>query len=303
MSGTVLFRPALRFVAALCLTTSTLHAEESASSSQSPPSPYPLQLESVVPFAPTAFASDGRQHLVYELVLRNFESKTLELQQLDVLDAAYADAPPVAVFTADALPALVRRVGGRTQEASTIMPSSGSITDSVISRRYAFDWVQVQNGEMHAGDESSNTSYFGYGEALVAVADGVVVSVMDEVPENLPGRAPALPITLANTTGNKVVLDIGEGHYAHYMHLKDGSLRVKAGDRVRRGQALGVIGNSGDSFLPHLHFEVTTSPAALAGEGVPYVFESFQVISEEGGASVTHSTELPLEKMLVNFGG
>ncbi len=90
-------------------------------------------------------------------------------------------------------------------------------------------------------------------------------------------------MTFRNVPGNSVTLDIGRGHYAHYMHLQPGSLRVKVGDRVRRGQVLGLVGNAGSSFLPHLHFEVTNSPVLLSGDGVPYVFKSFGVTGGTGG--------------------
>jgi murein DD-endopeptidase MepM/ murein hydrolase activator NlpD len=135
----------------------------------------------------------------------------------------------------------------------------------------------------------------------VAVSNAEVVAATTDVPANVPGRKPAIPITLANTAGNTVILDLGHGHYAHYMHLQPGSVRVKAGDLVERGQVLGLIGNSGDSFAPHLHFEITTAAATLGGEGVPYVFDSFEVVNGEPGTTVLHREELPLEKMLVDF--
>jgi hypothetical protein len=173
---------------------------------------------------------------------------------------------------------------------------------SVISRRYAFDWIKVENGVVFSGDEKNNTSYFSYGQPVIAVADAVVVSVTDNIPQNTPKQAPAVPMTHSTIAGNNIQLDIGEGHYAWYMHLQPGSLRVKAGDKVKRGQVLGLIGNTGSSFFPHLHFEITNSKVVLGGEGLPYVFESFSVLDKEQGTTVQHQAELPLEKMLVGFG-
>jgi murein DD-endopeptidase MepM/ murein hydrolase activator NlpD len=68
---------------------------------------------------------------------------------------------------------------------------------------------------------------------------------------------------------------------------------------VRRAQVLGLLGNTGDSFVPHLHFEVTNSPKLLSGEGVPYVFDSF--FAGNGSTAVMHRKELPMEKMVVEF--
>jgi murein DD-endopeptidase MepM/ murein hydrolase activator NlpD len=66
-----------------------------------------------------------------------------------------------------------------------------------------------------------------------------------------------------------ITIDLGDGQFAYYMHLQPGSLRVKAGERVRRGQVLARVGCSGDAREPHLHFELTDSPKLIAGEGLP----------------------------------
>lgn len=74
-----------------------------------------------------------------------------------------------------------------------------------------------------------------------------------------------------------MILDIGNGRYALYAHLKPGSLAVSAGDHVARGQVLGELGQSGNSTAPHLHFHIMDRPSSsgLGAQGVPYVFESF----------------------------
>ena len=95
-------------------------------------------------------------------------------------------------------------------------------------------------------------------------------------PDRVPGRLPdGLPIDEAD--GNFVILDIGGGAYALYAHMQPGSVRVSAGDRVRRGDQIGKVGNSGNSQAPHLHFQVMDAPAGLASNGIPYVFDAFLV--------------------------
>ncbi len=86
------------------------------------------------------------------------------------------------------------------------------------------------------------------------------------------------------------------------MHLQPGSLRVKAGDRVRRGQVLARIGASGDAREPRLHFEVTTSSKLLAGEGVPYLIDRYSSKATSDGPVELHTRELPLDKNVVIFG-
>ena len=77
---------------------------------------------------------------------------------------------------------------------------------------------------------------------MLAVVDAVVVSMNDGAPDNVTG------VTLGSTrAGNYVDLDLGDGRYASYLHLQFGSVRVQAGDRVRRGQILERLGNSGNA--------------------------------------------------------
>ena len=65
--------------------------------------------------------------------------------------------------------------------------------------------------------------------------------------------------------------------FAFYAHLQPKGIRVKVGDKVRRGQVLALLGNSGNSDAPHLHFHVTDGNSPLGAEGLPYVIESFEM--------------------------
>jgi hypothetical protein len=179
---------------------------------------------------------------------------------------------------------------------------------AVISRRYAIDWMQTENGASFSGDARDKRSYYAYGKPVVAVADATVVTARDGLPDNVPGHntpghegfSPAVPITMDTVAGNTITLDLGSGQFAYYCHLQPGSVRVKVGERVRRGQVMALIGASGDAREPHLHFEITNSLKALAGEGFPYLIDHFRVKSENGWQSRTR--ELPLKDMVIDFG-
>src|SRR5262249_44529726 len=114
---------------------------------------------------------------------------------------------------------------------------------------------------------------------------------------------PAVPITLETVAGNTITVDMGGGQFAYYMHLQPGSLRAKAGQRVRRGEMLARVGCSGDAREPHLHFEVTGSPKVGAGEGLPYVIDRYRSTSASGGPLQLRTRELPMNKSIVAFGG
>jgi hypothetical protein len=144
-----------------------------------------------------------------------------------------------------------------------------------IAQRFAIDWVQVHpTGATFIGDQKDNKSYRAYGSDVLAVANAMVVATKDGIPENVPGATSrAVPITSDTIGGNHIVLDLGGGRYAFYAHLQPGSLKVKVGDRVTRGQVIGLVGNSGNSTEPHLHFHISDGVSPLGSEGLPYVLD------------------------------
>ncbi|MGH7504662.1 MAG: M23 family metallopeptidase [Longimicrobiales bacterium] len=189
-----------------------------------------------------------------------------------------------------------------------LIPVGGVVA---IAQRFAIDYVMVgDDGRTFNGDRLENESYHAYGTDALAVADGVVAAVKDGIPENVPGpRSRAVPITLETVGGNHVIIDLGGGRYAFYAHLQPGSLRVALGDRVTRGQVIGLVGNSGNSTEPHLHFHLSDGNSPLGSEGIPYVYDAFETEGRcrtigggcERTAPVTHRGELPLANVLVRF--
>lgn len=175
---------------------------------------------------------------------------------------------------------------------------------ALISRRFAIDWKQLKDNAMYSGDPLDVHSYYSYGKEVFAVADATVISAKDGLPDNIPrtaaGFSTAVPITMENVAGNAIVLDLGDGQFAYYAHLKPNSVRVKAGDRVQRGELLAQIGNSGDARWPHLHFQVATSPDILASEGVPFLIDSYRARDEKAIWQI-RTREYPIGDIRIEF--
>jgi murein DD-endopeptidase len=190
-----------------------------------------------------------------------------------------------------------------------LLPIGGT---PAIAQRFAIDYVRVDTaGRTVSGDRARNENFYAENAEAIAVADGIVVATKDSIPENVPGpTSRAVPITLETVGGNHVIIDIGGGRYAFYAHLRPGSLRVKVGDRVRRGQVLGLVGNSGNSTEPHLHFHISDGISPLGSEGIPYAHESFELVGRCKGllTGCTRSAtperrqrEMPAANMIVRF--
>ena len=159
-----------------------------------------------------------------------------------------------------------------TAHRGAVMAVNGTLR---VPERFAIDWVKLDRSDrLFTGEAAKLGSYAYYGTPVHSVADGVVVNLYDDTGEQVPG-AEAKGITPENIGGNMVVVDIGGGAYAFYAHLQRNSLKVKLGDRVKTGDVLGLLGNTGNSTAPHLHFHVMDGTSPLDANSLPYVFTRF----------------------------
>ncbi len=146
-----------------------------------------------------------------------------------------------------------------------------------LAQRFAIDFNQLDaENRPGAGDPRLPSSFPTFGQPVLAVADATVVEAVDRYPDLLVGE-PREDVTPETAGGNRIVLDLGDGRFAVYAHLQQGSVVVQPGDRVQRGQRIAGVGSSGTSGGPHLHFQVTDRPSVVIGDGLPYTFDAFDL--------------------------
>jgi hypothetical protein len=201
----------------------------------------------------------------------------------------------------------------------------------INGQRFAIDWKQLNEaGAFYEGDKTKNESYVDYGSEIIAVADGTITAALDKLDANAPGVLPANDpvlgpqITVETVEGNHIVQDIGGGSYAFYAHLERGSLLVKVGDTVKKGQVIAKLGNTGNASSSHMHFQLMNSPSVLGGDGVPYVIDTFDYdgqvsvdarvemddyltgnnyLAGQAASPEPRTNELPMSLAIVNFPG
>jgi hypothetical protein len=302
--------------------------------------------------SPRAFeGSDGVTNLVYELILTNFNTKPITVENIEITNAN--DGKVLLTLTTEQLksvmksPAVKKQKGKMTPGAISIVfvnitldkdatvPSmlvhkitySGTIIEKrqtkttnlavdvdktaplVIgsplvgkkwlatggyssasghrrslfpvnnelksAQRFALDWVQLNDeNRLFSGNGKENTQFVGYGKPVLAVGDGTIYGVVNKFEDQPPFKASG---SMTYPGGNTITLKLSDKAYAMYAHLKPGSIKVKEGDTVKKGQVIAEVGNVGNSDAPHLHLHITESPAILESNGVPYVFEQFDV--------------------------
>lgn len=120
------------------------------------------------------------------------------------------------------------------------------------TEEFAWDFIIMHNGQQADGNANVNETHYCWGQPVRAPAPGVVVQVVDDLDDHLP-------FTINPPRhGNHVFIDNENGELSLLYHMRKGSALVKVGDRVQRGQPVGLCGDTGISMFPHLHFEVDT---------------------------------------------
>ncbi len=142
------------------------------------------------------------------------------------------------------------------------------------NQRFAYDFMVLDNGRYHSGDGTRNQDYFCFGKAVVAPGSGTVFASAADVSDNTP------PVeNLEQPYGNFVAIDHGNGEYSFLAHFQQGTVAVRTGEVVTRGQFLGLCGNSGGSDIPHLHYHIQNSPVLddnVGPQGLPIQFLSYE---------------------------
>jgi murein DD-endopeptidase MepM/ murein hydrolase activator NlpD len=174
-----------------------------------------------------------------------------------------------------------------------------------IPEQFGLDIVKIGEGGLtHRGDGAKRADYFINGTDVLASADGTVRAAVDAVAESddslrQPGEGAEKYMTrviagqgerlMAGTTavfGNHVIVEHAPGEFTAYGHLQAGSVRVREGDTVKRGQLIAKVGHSGNSTEPHLHFQLMDTAAPLLAVGLPIVFENVELPFADGPRAI-----------------
>ena len=200
-------------------------------------------------------------------------------------------------------------------------PINGELS---VPQRFAIDFYKLD--EQHrtwVGDPSKLESFLTYRVPILSAAAGTVVAALDGFANTTALPNPPKPPPINETVGNHVIVKVADGVYVLYAHMDPGSVAVRVGDQVTRGQQLGLIGSSGNSTTPHLHFQILTLPTYFPADSKPFAFDSFTLLGrvpdriwddnmalEPTGTlpftaatpTSPHTNELPLDRDVVQFG-
>lgn len=203
----------------------------------------------------------------------------------------------------------------------TKIPSHGT---NQLGTRYAYDFIQVDWSR--TGNPAYRVSfmqyllfgvrlsdYYCWGQEVYAPCDGIVVAAEDGYIEN---QKTNLFADMSNAyknarhfdpkkddvqsiAGNYIIIRYREDIYAAICHLQLNSIRVCVGDNVTKGKIIGKVGHSGNSFAPHLHFQLMDSSDIATANGVPCAFEEYEIFQKGKWKKITNG--IPTNKDRIRF--
>lgn len=201
----------------------------------------------------------------------------------------------------------------------TKIPSHGT---NKFGTRYAYDFIQVD--WKRRGFPAYRVSfphylllgvpvkeYYCYGQAVYAPCDGIVVQAKDGYQERV--RTNLITDTIhayrnahhfdpasndeQKVAGNYILIKYGDGIYAALCHLQCGSIQVAVGQNVKKGEFIGKVGHSGNSYAPHLHFQLMDSEDMKSANGLPCAFEQYELYQENEWKTVANGIPANIDKI------
>lgn len=161
------------------------------------------------------------------------------------------------------------------------------------NQRFAFDFLGADDkGRTRRSKAQINEDYFAFGRKILTPAEGIVTDVIRGVRDNVPGS-----MNPYSALGNAVFVQHSEYEISVLAHLKYASITVKVGDKVRKGQVIGLCGNSGNSSEPHLHYHLQNTPIIQDGIGIKCYFRKISVL--ENNKKKSKTTYSPIKNEIV----
>jgi len=203
----------------------------------------------------------------------------------------------------------------------TKIPSHGT---NQLGERYAYDFIQVdweRNGwsayrvsfPQYLLFGVPLSEYYCWGQEVYAPCDGVVVQAEDGYKER--ERTNLLSDTynayknahyfdpkkddIQSIAGNYIIIKVGDQVYAALVHLQTGSIQVTVGQSIKKGEIIGRVGHSGNSFAPHLHFQLMDSSNIASANGLPCAFEQYEIFQD--GKWKKEVNGIPTDKDRIRF--
>ncbi|MFA6846434.1 MAG: M23 family metallopeptidase [Sphaerochaetaceae bacterium] len=201
------------------------------------------------------------------------------------------------------------------------IPSHGT---SGFGEEYAIDFVMINEYDKFKKPYRKSffeylfkglqlADFYGWGQEVYSPVNGEVVEIENNISERNPVnifKDYKNTIDVTNDyikngasskiiTGNYVMIKMADDAYALLVHLKQGSVSVRVGQKVKAHEVIGELGHSGNSTMPHLHMQFMNSKDFSIAKGLPFVFDTYKIKNNKKWITIRNST--PKVEDLIKF--
>lgn len=156
---------------------------------------------------------------------------------------------------------------------------------NMCSQRYAYDFFITDiEGKSYSTNRKELTDYYCYKAPVLAPADGIVMKIVEKYDDTPIGEVGEVDCAAPDVRGNHIIIQHNKHEYSMIAHLLEGSICVKPGDNVKRGEKIALCGNSGNTSEPHIHFQLQSGKSFVFSAGLPISFIDIEcdgVITEQ----------------------
>jgi hypothetical protein len=161
---------------------------------------------------------------------------------------------------------------------------ANGVVDNVY--RFGIDLFLIDSaGNPYRGRGERMEDWYSWNAPVRAAGRGTVTAVRDDMPDNALGSEDYPRKRLSedpmNSDGNYVQIDHGNGEVSTFTHLKYRSARVRVGDQVKADQIIGLVGNSGSTPVPHLHYELRSGFGVQGVRSAPPYFDRIRLLGRQ----------------------
>ncbi|HKM34531.1 MAG TPA: M23 family metallopeptidase [Lachnospiraceae bacterium] len=172
----------------------------------------------------------------------------------------------------------------------------------IPTQRYAYDFLVLdESGKSDHGEYNQCSSYYCYDKEVLSPADGTVIKVSNSGKDSLIFPKGWFLSRSNHIAGNYIVIRHAEKEFSTLAHLKNGSISVKVGDVVSKGQCIAKCGNTGNSTEPHLHFQLQTSPSFYSSAGLPIQFRNVDISQVENYSKYDPRPHMSYDQILHGY--
>lgn len=204
----------------------------------------------------------------------------------------------------------------------TRVPSHGT---NRFGTRYAYDFIQVDWNRkgwpsyrvpafQYLTIGAPIKEYYCWGKEIYAPCDGIIANAVDGYNErertflmsdvyaaSKMSRFDPRVDNIQTVAGNYIIIKCDENVFAAFAHLQTGSIQVSVGQKVKKGDVIGRIGHSGNSYGPHLHFQLMDNNDIVVANGLPCAFEQYEIFQNGKWIDMFHG--VPTNNDRIRFRG